>query len=308
LRLQLSNFCKGIINLKSEIRTRPSIRDYVAVLKPRETSLLVFIGACSALVAASTINGAFPAISFVLTIIAITMGSAGANGLTNYLDRDVDARMQRTCRRPLAAARIRPPEKALPMIIILLIAGLVLAWILAPICFVIGLIGIMSSGIFRKTISCTFLGIIAGSAPVLIGWYAITKYTEFAMAPLIYFCMIALWTPLHVWTLMLSNRSDYENAGLRYFPLSWEDKKVIRLLAILSVALAAVAVLNYFVVTGFHWLYLSVAIVLSVLMVAANLNLMRSPTSNNSWVVYKLSAFPYLGIIFAAMVLDVWLL
>lgn len=284
------------------------ISDYLNVLKPRETGLLVFIGACSAVVSAAVAGGAFPINLFILTVIAITCGSAGANGLTNYLDRDVDARMARTCKRALAAGRIKPPQKVLPLVAVLIVAGLLLAWLLSPLCFAIGLVGILASGILRKTVSCTYFGIIAGSSPVLIGWYAISQQPVIAVMPVLFFCLIAAWTPLHVWTLMLANRSDYEGAGLHYFPLSWPDRKIIKLLAVLSLALSVVGVLIYFLSGILHWLYLAVAVLLSLLMVFASARLLLAPSSKNAWTVYKLSAFPYLGIIFTIMAVDAWLL
>jgi len=284
------------------------LSDYLNVLKPKETSLLVYIGACSAIVAAAAADGAFPVKIFFLTVVAITCGSAGANGLTNYLDRDVDARMSRTCGRALPAGRIKPPWKALPLIAVLIVIGLALAWMLSPLCFAIGLVGMLASGILRKTVSCTYFGIIAGSSPVLIGWYAISQQPVIGVMPVLFFCLIAAWTPLHVWTLMLANRSDYENAGLHYFPLSWPDTNVIKLLAVLSLALSAVGILIYLLSGILHWLYLTVAVLMSLLMVYASIRLLLSPTSRNAWTVYKLSAFPYLGIIFTVMAVDVWLL
>ena len=285
-----------------------SFADYIYVLKPRETSLILIVAACSALVAAATLNGVFPVKDFILTVVAIALGSAGANGLTNYLDRNVDARMKRTCNRVLPAKRIQPPEKALALTLILIIAGLVMAWFLSPICFFIGLVGVLASGIWRKTISCTFFGIIAGSAPILIGWYAITKQPSIDIMPVLLFCMIACWTPTHVWTLMIANREDYESAGLHYFPLSFKDADVIKMLAALSIGLSIFAILVYFLTGKFHWLYLSVAVVLSLIMIIANLRLLFNPTSKNAWAVYKLSAFPYLGIIFTVMAIDAWLI
>jgi len=284
------------------------LSDYINVLKPRETSLLVFIGACSAIVAAAAAGGPFPVATFILTVVAITCGSAGANGLTNYLDRDVDALMARTCKRALPSGRIKPPWKVLPMIVVLILAGLALAWILSPVCFFIGLIGMLASGILRKTVSCTYFGIIAGSSPVLIGWYAVIQQPAITAMPVLFFCLIAAWTPLHVWTLMLANRSDYEGAGLHYFPLSWPDRRVIILLAALSLALSAVGILIYFLSGFLHWLYLSVAVLMSVLMVFASTRLLVKPNSRNAWMVYKLSAFPYLGVIFLVMVIDSWVL
>jgi len=278
------------------------------VLKPKETGLLVFIGACSAAVSAAAVGGTFPVNTFILAVVAIACGSAGANGLTNYLDRDVDARMARTCKRALAAGRIKPPHKVLPMVAVLIVAGLVLAWLLSPVCFVIGLVGMLASGILRKTVSCTYFGIIAGSAPILIGWYAISPQPVLAAMPVLFFLLIAAWTPLHVWTLMLANRSDYEQAGLHYFPLSWPDRRVIALLAVLSVVLSAVGIAIYFLSGFLHWLYLAVAVLMGLLMIVASIRLLAAPNSRNAWVVYKLSAFPYLGIIFTAMVADGWLL
>ena len=282
--------------------------DYLNVLKPRETSLLVFIGACSAIVSAAAAGGVFPVGVFILTVIAITCGSAGANGLTNYLDRDVDAKMARTRGRALPAGRIKPPKKVLPLIAVLIVTGLGLAWLLSPLCFAIGLAGILASGILRKTVSCTYFGIIAGSSPVLIGWYAISQQPVIGVMPVLFFCLIAAWTPLHVWTLMLANRADYENASLHYFPLSWPDRNVIKLLAVLSAALSVVSLLIYFLSGILHWLYLAVAVLLSLLMVYASIRLLLAPTSRNAWTVYKLSAFPYLGIIFTVMAVDAWLL
>lgn len=289
------------------MKSTEGLTAYLDVLKPKETSLLLFIGTCSFVIAAA-ITGGFPAGDFIITLIAVLCGSAGANGLTNYLDRDIDAKMKRTCGRALPSKRIDPPEKVLPLIVILIICGLVLAWLLSPVCFSIGLIGIISSGIWRKTISCTFLGIVAGSAPVLIGWYAVTKQPVIDIVPVLFVAMIVFWTPLHVWTLMISSRQDYENAGLHYFPLSWKDKDVIKVLAVLSIALAAVALMLYFLTRRFHLLYLVVSTLLSIIMVVAIVRLLFKPVSQNAWAVYKLSAFPYLGIIFTVMAVDSWIM
>lgn len=288
-------------------KANTSFFNYVNVLKPRETALLVFIGTCSALIAAASFKGLFPLRDFILTVIAIALGSAGANGLTNYLDREVDARMKRTCNRVLPSKKIEPAHKVLPLIILLILGGLLLAWILSPICFIIGVIGIIASTVWRKTVSCTIFGIIAGSAPILIGWYGITGQTDM-LVPVLFFCLIAVWTPIHVWTLMMANRADYEGAGLHYFPLNWKDKDIIKVVGILSIALCFISLLIYFLTGKFHLLYLVIVGVLGALMIYAGIRLLISPTSKNAWLVFKLSAFPYLGIIFAVMALDAWLL
>jgi protoheme IX farnesyltransferase len=281
---------------------RATFLDYISVLKPVETSLLTFIGIVSAIVAA----GGFPSTKvFFLVLAALLLGSAGSNGLTNYLDREVDARMTRTQNRALPSRRIDPPQKALPLIIGLIVAGLALAWVLNPLCFIVGAIGVIASSIWRKTISCTFLGIVAGCSPVLIGWLAISP--AFDIRIILLCALVAIWTPIHVWTLMIANREDYLGADLHYFPLSWQVKDVVKILFGLSIMLYTVSLIIY-VAGGFHLLYLVLANVLGVLMVYANARLLFSMTSTAAWRVYKLSAFPYLGIIFLTMALDIWLM
>jgi protoheme IX farnesyltransferase len=280
---------------------RATFVDYISVLKPVETSLLTFIGIVSAIVAA----GGYPPVKvFILVLIALLLGSAGSNGLTNYLDREVDARMPRTSHRVLPSRRIAPPEKALPLIFGLIIAGLALAWVLNPLCFAVGAIGVIASSVWRKTISCTFLGIVAGCSPVLIGWLAINP--AFDTRILLLCALVAIWTPIHVWTLMIANREDYLDAGLHYFPLSWQVKDVVKILIGLSILLYIVSMLIY-LAAGFHLIYLVVANILGALMIYANARLLFSKTSVAAWRVYKLSAFPYLGIIFLTMGLDIWL-
>ncbi|MEW6142766.1 MAG: protoheme IX farnesyltransferase [Chloroflexota bacterium] len=276
--------------------------DYILVLKPRETSLLLFIAVCSGVVA----GAGFPPLEpFLLASTAVLLGSAGCNGITNYLDMRVDAKMRRTCSRVLPSKRIEPPEKVLPLVVGLIVVGLALAWIVNPWCFLAGLVGSAASVAWRKTFTCTIFGIIASVAPVLIGWLAIRP--AFSLEILFLCLLIAAWIPLHVWTLMISHREDYARAGLRYFPLSWNERHVIRVLVALSIVLFAVTLVLYRV-GGFSWLYLSATVLLGVLMITANVHLMRSGNSASAWRVYKLSAFPYLGIVFLGMCLDIWLL
>ena len=212
--------------------------------------------------------------------------------------------MTRTSNRALPSRRIDPPQKVLPLIIGLIIVGLVLAWVLHPLCFLFGLIGVIASSIWRKTISCTFLGMVASCSPVLIGWFAVSSAFD---ARILLLCgLVAIWTPIHVWNVMIANREDYLSAGLHYFPLNWQVKDVVKILFGLSLLLYIVSMLIY-IAADFHLLYLIVANVLGILMIYASARLLFSKTSIAAWRVYKLSAFPYLGIIFLTMGLDIWL-
>jgi len=192
--------------------------DYLTVLKPRETVLLAFIGICSAIIGG---EGSVSARVFVLALFAITLGSAGANALTNYLDREVDARMKRTHMRALPSKRIVSANRALIWSLSLIIIGLVFAWYLHPLCFVFGLAGTVAASVFRKKFICVIQGGIAGCAPVLIGYVAVTHQLDWTI---FYLCvLIAVWIPLHVWSVMVANREDYLQAGVIYFPVTWKS-------------------------------------------------------------------------------------
>ena len=97
---------------------------YIEVTKPLPSALLAFIGVCTAFIASEG------AVSFhlLLVLAAVLVASAGANGLTNYLDRNLDSRMKRTCDRALPAGRISSPQKVLPFLAVLIGGGLALAW------------------------------------------------------------------------------------------------------------------------------------------------------------------------------------
>ncbi|MFC1893948.1 protoheme IX farnesyltransferase [Chloroflexota bacterium] len=278
-------------------------KNYTEVLKPRESGLLTFIGICAAIVA----GDGHPSLSLLLLIgVAILITSAGANGLTNYLDRNVDARMQRTRNRALPSKRIYPPEKVLPLTIGLVVIGLVLAWWLHPLVFVAGLLGTVASVVWRKRATCVFpQGVVASCAPVLMGWLAINP--AFSWELLLLCLIIGAWVPLHVWSVMIANREDYLSAGLRYFPMSREVRQSVKVLLVFGLMLYMASMALYFI-GGFAWLYLVLANLLGIVVVYSSSRLVVSGASRHAWRLYKLSAFPYMGLIFVAMCLDTWLL
>jgi protoheme IX farnesyltransferase len=274
------------------------ISSFVLVIKPRETLLLAFIGICASLIASSwTLQPQ----KFLLLIFALTLGSAGCNGLTNYLDRHIDALMQRTRSRVLPGGLIQPAERVLLLIIPVILIALLLAWMLSPICFIFGMVGVMASALWRKTITCTFFGIIAGCSPVLIGWFAFT--TEFNFTILLICIMVALWIPVHVWSVIVAKKEEYNAAGLAYFPINLSTRRIIAAIFVMTCLLLVVSMLMY-IFRLFGPIYLLPAMVLGGVMFAATLRLMMNRSPALSWKVYKLSSFPYLGICFIAMACD----
>jgi heme O synthase-like polyprenyltransferase len=106
---------------------------------------------------------------------------------------------------------------------------------------------------------------------------------------------------------MIANRDDFINAGVTYFPMSREVREAVRVLLLFSLAIGAAAITLYFA-GNFSLLYLIVASLLSIIMIYATVRLVVSSSSHTAWTLYKFSAFPYMGLIFLAMCLDIWLL
>ncbi|MFC2066547.1 protoheme IX farnesyltransferase [Chloroflexota bacterium] len=263
--------------------------------------LLTFIGLCAAIIA----SDGYLSPKLFLVLIAILLASAGANGLTNYLDRDIDARMQRTRSRALPSKRIYPAYRVLPLVIGLTITGLVLAWQLHPFAFLAGLVGTIVAATWRKKVTCIFpQGVIASCAPVLMGWFAFKPVLSWEIVLLC--ILISAWLPLHVWSLIIANREDYLQAGLNYFPISFEVKDSVKILFLFSLVLYTASIALYFI-GNFGWLYLLLANLLGIAMVYSSIRLVVSGATRDAWRLYKLSSFPYLGLLFLVMCLDIWL-
>jgi len=280
-----------------------TVNNYVEVLKPLPTLLLTFIGVCTAIVAA---GGKPPFGLLLFAAITIMIASAGANGLTNYLDRNLDARMERTRKRALAEGRIKPAEKVLPLIIGLTVVGLILAWFLHPLSFIADLVGTTAAVVWRKRATCVFpQGMLASCAPVVMAWFAITP--AFGWEVVLLCLLVGAWLPLHVWSIMIANREDYRHAGLCYFPMSRETGESVKVLLLFALVLLFTSAALYFIGT-FGWLYLVFASLAGMMMLYATIRLVVSSESQDAWKLYKLSSFPYIGIVFMAMCLDLWLL
>jgi len=284
------------------IFSRISSAAYVEILKPLPSILLAFIGVGTAVIAGSGQLSPY----LLLVLVTILIASAGANGLTNYLDRNLDALMPRTCNRALPSKRVYPAQKALPFIISLIILGLALAWLLHPFAFLADLGGTIVAATWRKKVTCVYpQGVLASCAPILMGWFAIKPALSWEI--LLLCLLIAAWLPLHVWSVNISHREEYLQAGLSYFPINIEVKDAVKILLVFSLVLYATSMALYFI-GSFGWLYLGSANLLGIMMVYASSRMVFSKAAKDTWRLYKLSSFPYLGLIFLFMCLDIWLL
>ena len=261
--------------------------------------MITFIGVATAVVAS---GGGLSLEMLLVTVATIAIGSGGVNGLTNYLDREVDGRMERTRGRALPSRRIRPTAMVVPYAGGLTALGLLLAWLLNPWAAVVGLVGTVASLVGRKSGFTHLLGGLAGAAPVLVGWLVVNP----ALSPTLLFLvlLVLVWVPLHVWSLMLAYREDYLGGGVRMFPVSWRVADAVKVLWGLCFLLYAVSWAGYFMMS-LGWLYLVTANLLGLGLVFAGYRLWRGQGRGEAWGLYRLLTYPYLGLMFVVIMFDV---
>jgi protoheme IX farnesyltransferase len=282
-------------------------KNYVEVTKPRSVLLLVFT-AVGAMVVATEGQG-IPLNLLLVAFVAITAGCAGANAITCYIDRDMDIVMERTKRRPIPAKRIHPPEKALYFGLALALVSLALSWwinFLSFICMFLGLadnIIVYSLLTKRRSPLNVIWGGFSGGLPVLFGWAAASGSIN--LTALLIGAIVVLWIPNHIWNLAIFYSNDYEKVSVPMLPAVFELKKTLRCILATVLLMYLFSILLYFF-GRFGPLYLGLALASGLLISLGNIYLVLKPSTRRAWTMFKLSS-PYLFLLFAGMILDVFI-
>jgi protoheme IX farnesyltransferase len=286
-------------------RWRAKAWKYVEVTKPSTVALLVFT-CIGAMVAAGGVEG-LPLGGWALALVAITAGCAGADTLTCYIDRDIDALMDRTRARPLPGKRISPPEKALVWGLFLSALSLVLSLLLNPLAAVWMFVGLFDNVVVysllakRRSSTNILLGSISGGMPALFGWAAVRG--DVTWTAVLISLLVITWTPNHIWNLAIRYREDYARADVPMLPVVTNLRKTVNLI-VLSVVLMVAESLALGAVGGFGAIYFSVALLGGIVSLVGHAYLFLMPTEQNAWLMFKLSSL-YLAVIFAGMMVDV---
>jgi len=282
------------------------VEDYLALLKPRVMSLVVFTALVGMLVAPGGIN---PFIGLI-AIACIAIGAGASGALNMWYDADIDAVMSRTQNRPIPAGRMTRGE-ALAFGLILSVfsvtlLGLATNWVAgAFLAFTIFFyVVVYTMWLKRSTPQNIVIGGAAGAFPPMVGWAAVTgtlSWESFAL-----FLIIFLWTPPHFWALALYKQGDYGAAGIPMMPNVAGEKSTKWQILGYSVVLAASSLLPVWL--GFSgWLYGAVAAVTGLSFIWLSLRLLRAPDSVSmrrtarTLFTYSLS---YLFVLFLALFTD----
>ena len=285
------------------------VRDYVSLTKPRIIELLLVTTFPVMFLAQ---RGVPPVWLIVATLVGGTLAAASANTLNCVLDRDIDARMNRTANRPLVTGTI-PVRNAVVFGVGLGVAsvlwlGLLVNWLSASLALGAILLYVVfyTMVLKRRTSQNIVWGGVAGCMPVLIGWSAVTN--SMSWAAVILFLVVFFWTPPHYWPLSMRFREDYRNAGVPMLPVVAEDIAVGRQV----VAYAWVTVLASLVlipVAPMGWVYTVVAVVSGGLFVVESHRLLsraRAGVTGKGLGAMRLFHFSisYLTLLFLGVAVD----
>jgi protoheme IX farnesyltransferase len=200
-------------------QARAEPRDWLLLLKPRVISLVVFTGAIGVFIAPGHIG----AVAASIAIFCIALGAGAAGAINMWYDRDIDALMKRTIKRPIPAGRVKP-DAALDYGVVLSIVSVVLLYMATNLCAAITLaVSIIYYAVIytmwlkRRTPQNIVIGGGAGAFPAIIGWAAVTG--NIGLLPILLFAIVFFWTPPHFWSLSLYAAKDYAKAGIPMLPV-----------------------------------------------------------------------------------------
>jgi protoheme IX farnesyltransferase len=228
------------IDLSSRI-SEAGVRDYLALLKPRVMSLVVF----TALVGLVIAPGHFHPVLAITSILCIAVGGGASGALNMWYEGDVDALMTRTANRPIPRGRVLPGE-ALAFGLTLaffsvMTLGILVNWLAgALLAFTIFFyVVVYTMWLKRSTAQNIVIGGAAGALPPVVAWAAATG--SLSPEPILLFLIIFLWTPPHFWALALFRTDDYARAGIPMLPnVAGPDATRLQIL-LYTVVLVAVA-------------------------------------------------------------------
>jgi protoheme IX farnesyltransferase len=282
---------------------RRTVGAYFLLTKPRIIELLLVTTVPTMFIAARGVPSAW---LMAATLFGGALSAASANVLNCYLDRDIDALMRRTARRPLPAHRVDPAD-ALRFGLVLGVAGFVWLWAAVNLlsaalatAAILFYVFVYTIGLKRRSTQNIVIGGAAGAVPVLVGWSAVTG--RVGLPALVLFAIIFYWTPPHFWALSLRFKDDYAAAGVPMLPVVRGARETSTQILYYTVLLVAVTLLLY-PAGRMGAVYLAAAVALGGAFIWRALELRRDLTGRRAIRLFSFSN-TYLALLFLAMAVD----
>jgi protoheme IX farnesyltransferase len=282
------------------------LHEYYELCKPRVVMLIVFTAIVGMFLA---VPGLPPLAALLWGTVGIAFQAASAAAVNQIIDRNIDARMARTCGRPLVTGTLTMTESIVFATVIGL-AGFAVLWAFVnPLTAVltqftlIGYAGIYTMYLKRATPQNIVIGGAAGAAPPVLGWAAVTG--EIHAHALILFAIIFVWTPPHFWALAIERRDEYAKADIPMLPVTHGIDYTRTQVLLYTILLTAVTVLPF--ATGMSgWLYLIGALLLDAVFLAYAVRLKWRPVPGLPMRTFGYSIV-YLMALFTLLLVDHYL-
>ena len=282
-------------------------RDYLELTKPRVVALMILtalIGMCMA------VPGFVPWQPLVLGNLGIALCAGAAAAINHLVDERIDQQMSRTRSRPVATGKVSQRAAALfAAILAFLGIGVLVIWVnsLTAVLTVASLIGyafVYTMFLKRATPQNIVIGGLAGAAPPLLGWTAVTG--EVHGHALLLVLIIFAWTPPHFWALAIHRREEYASVGIPMLPVTHGVKFTALHIFLYTVIMILITLLPFATLLS-GWLYLSGAVILGAVFLYWAIEILRDKNPQAPMETFKFS-ITYLLLLFIIMLADHWLI
>ena len=286
---------------------RATWRDYLELTKPRVVALMILtalIGMCMA------VPGFVPWQPLVLGNLGIALCAGAAAAINHLVDERIDQQMSRTRSRPVATGKVSQRAAALfAAILACLGIGVLVIWVnsLTAVLTVASLIGyafVYTMFLKRATPQNIVIGGLAGAAPPLLGWAAVTG--EVHGHALLLVLIIFAWTPPHFWALAIHRREEYASVGIPMLPVTHGVKFTALHIFLYTVIMILITLLPFATLLS-GWLYLSGAVILGAVFLYWSIEILRDKNPQAPMETFKFS-ITYLLLLFIIMLADHWLI
>lgn len=287
--------------------SQPVWRDYLELCKPKVVALMLLTSLIGMLLA---VPGMVPIGVVFWGNLGIALCAGSAAAVNHLVDRQIDQKMQRTHNRPIAKGRLDPINAALFAFVIGMLGMLVLwifvnaltAWL--TLASLVGYALIYTLFLKRATPQNIVIGGLAGAAPPLLGWTAVTNSIDGHALLLV--LIIFAWTPPHFWALAVHRKDDYAKADIPMLPVTHGEQYTKVHIVLYTIIMILVTVLPY--ITGmFHELYLAGALILGAGFLYWSVVMLFNRHPNAPMETFRYSII-YLMALFVVMLLDHYLL